>query len=123
MKCYKWTTKEDYCFPSIKTHKYAKLGNFGSIGHYGLHIVKGYSWDGASPKVCVFGKIIGTWDGKNDCLKFPTLVHDILCQFDNPLTRKEIDQIFYKLMKDVGFPYAKTYYRAVRFWSMIRGKK
>jgi len=120
---YKFRLKEDRFFPKIKHDFTVMLGQWGTISPKGLFIKRGYCWDGASPKIKFWGMTFGTWDGRDNILKTPTLVHDILCQYKNPFSRKKIDTIFYNMMKEVDFPYALLYYRAVRFWSIMKRKK
>lgn len=102
-----------------------------------LHIYKGYSWDGCSPKYKVFDRfVIGVWDGvRNDVtgeqkLKYPSLVHDVLCQMFHGIkedikfyTRKHIDVIFCNEMKmwGVSFIQRKVYYYFVRMYAKGRG--
>ncbi len=97
-------------------------------GQANLYIFEGYSWDGCTPKFQLFGKVLGTWDGPIDkktgkpAAYYPSLVHDVLCQFENkvPYTRKEIDKIFYSLLKYYKFPYPRLYYNAVRSYENTR---
>ncbi len=126
---YKWTLPDDVhlSYPSVTKGlpvllqkgkgTLANLNNWGSINAKGIRIKKGYSWDGCSPKVRIFGKLFGTWDGPRamvDLQKayYPSLVHDILCQFEGkvPFTRKEIDEIFYVLLCKADFPFPRTYH-------------
>jgi hypothetical protein len=56
------------------------------------------------------------------------LVHDALCQFAPlyvhfPYTFKQIDAIFLRMLRDAKWPYAERYYKAVRFWHSIRGRR
>jgi len=120
---WKWKLKKSKFFPLVKCSEKTLLGNWGTISQDGLMIKRGYSWDGCSPKFKIFGITFGTWDGRNDCLKYPSLVHDILCQFPNPLERAEIDKIFYEMMKKVDFSFAKLYYYAVRCYSVTMRRK
>jgi len=122
-KVYKYRLKETTFYPFAHYIYAVGLGKWGVLNQKGLTIYKGYAHDGATPKIKIFGKVVGVWDGKNGCLEDATRVHDILCQFNNPLSRKEIDYIFYKMMKDVDFPFAWWYYIAVRSYSIIRRKK
>jgi len=94
-----------------------------------ISIAQGYAWDGCTPKIEVFGKIIGTPDGKESaCTGKPgtywaSLVHDALCQFqehkDMPLTRGQIDRIFYNIMIRDEFKYAGFYYCSVKTMGSI----
>lgn len=92
-----------------------------------ITIEQGYAWDGCSPKWSLFGRIIGTPDGSPSPLTgfprtyFASLVHDALCQFADdpamPFTRAQIDQIFYDILQEDGWPAARLYYTAVRAYS------
>jgi len=71
-----------------------------------LTVLKGYTFDGAT----------GVGDGKIQenglpQLYYPSLVHDVLYQFfkQHPLTRKQVDDIFYQMMVESGFKNAKLY--------------
>jgi len=66
---YKYTTEVDYIYNNIipevqDCEYYTNKGNLLIIVKDGTVIIKkGYSWDGCTPKIKVFGKIIGTPDG------------------------------------------------------------
>lgn len=68
---------------------------------FGLYIYEGYSWNGCSPKYWsyVFGWV-GTPDFKSTILA--SLCHDIGYQFgctaDFPMTKKEVDALFYDMI-------------------------
>jgi hypothetical protein len=69
---------------------------------YVAKIFKDYSWDGCSPKIHnFFFGWMGVPDHKNTRLS--SVTHDAYTQFENtdhmPLTRKEIDYVFYDIMK------------------------
>jgi hypothetical protein len=74
------------------------------VGKY-IIIRKGYAWDGSSPKVCIFGKFIGTPDFKETMVG--TCVHDALYQFLHTpclkLKRLECDNLFEEILLDQGF--------------------
>jgi|GEM_PF-4176720 len=136
-KRWKFTLKENYVytFPIIPNKNnqfdfYDKKGNkwlsiFPNEGF--LIVYKNYSWDGASPKFNLFGFNFGTWDGKiNNGIPetyYATLIHDVLCQFFNienfPFSLDQIDNIFYKMLKDINFKYASMYYKAVKLWHLL----
>ena len=107
---YKYVLKEDYIYQShVIGKRFTGIDNgkiWLEIFENGIIIVsKGYAWDGATAAP----DFKGTY--------FATLLHDALYQFldkGNPLTRKEIDDIFLKIMQRDGFKLAKVYYRAVR---------
>lgn len=89
-----------------------------------LAIEAGYSWDGCSPKVSINGRIFGVPDGPiNPDTGLPrtyraSLVHDALLQASAdpsfPLTRQQVDQIFYDILVKDGFKYAWLYYEGVK---------
>ncbi len=122
-KVYKFKLIADINIYDVKHDQKTLLGEWGILDSKCLRIKKGYAWDGCTPKFKLFGKVFGVWDGKGNCLKYASCVHDILCQFPNPFTRKEIDTIFLNMMKDVDFSFAKLYYYSVRAWSILRGVK
>jgi len=105
------------------------------ISHEGiLHIYKGYSWDGCSPKFNILGVKVGVWDGYLDdngeqILKEPSCVHDVLCQMFHGTedykfyTRKVIDEIFLDQMKQykVNYFLRKVYFYFVRGYALFNG--
>lgn len=118
--------ERDFVF-SIDTKIWLILSWNGNI-----EIRKGYSWDGCSPKFEMFGKVWGTPDGSiNKDTSLPktyraSLVHDALLQFSQsevmPFTRKEIDKLFYFILKQDKFKFAYLYYIFVRLYAAIKGK-
>lgn len=92
----------------------------------GIIIVKkGYAWDGCTPKICLFDILFGIPDGvvhvrtRKPKAYYASLVHDALYQFlpdDLPLTRKDADDCFLKLMGETGFFPRYIYYAAVRIF-------
>ena len=87
-----------------------------------MTILKGYAWDGCTPKRSLFGlKIIGTSDGhiyyktgKPLCY-YPSLVHDAMYQYEIG-ARNVADRKFYEMLKEVKFFPARIYYWAVRLF-------
>jgi hypothetical protein len=73
-----------------------------------------YSWDGASPKWLINGRVFGTPDF-GDKLKFATLAHDLLYEIQCT-SRKVSDLSFLHLMYEANFKYKFTYYRFVRIF-------
>jgi len=155
-KYYKWTTPckfvlhTPYYFDEgrglaklqVVTRDYAKFFIYGGK-IVRIKIKEGYSWDGCSPSIKVFGGKFGTYDGdmvsaifltrihKVYCgefllggslqrLYFASLIHDVLCQYSDDLkpytsmTQKDYDKIFFEYCKQAKFRYADLYYRAVR---------
>lgn len=115
MAKYKYILKEDYhydlditlpkSFVGMSEGKAYMMINVDGL----LTIFKGYSWDGTT----LSPDFAETY--------FPSLVHDALYQFlpNTPMTRKQIDDIFLKMMKEANFKYARIYYRAVRWFGGI----
>jgi hypothetical protein len=99
-----------------------------------ITVTKGYSWNGCSPKICVLDINIGTPDGvvhggtQRPKTYFASLVHDALYQFlrvDAPVTRRQADACFLRLMGESEFFLRYIYWAAVRVfgWAVWAGKK
>ncbi|MCH7535221.1 MAG: DUF1353 domain-containing protein, partial [Bacteroidetes bacterium] len=95
---------------------------------------KGYAWDGCTPKKNLFHLTLGTPDGKlykfgekdyHPYAYYASMIHDVIYQYRKcvPVTRKEADLIFYKLLKDRGFMWARVYYISVRLFGGRRNWK
>jgi hypothetical protein len=84
---------------------------------YVAKIFKGYSWNGNSPKIHI--PIFG-WVGTPDHPKtrLASVTHDAYCQFEDtyhmPLNRKEIDAVFYDIMKLTNYLFRGLFHGAVR---------
>lgn len=124
MHIYKYTTnrEETRFFPELKNLSFES--EWLTIREGFATIKKGYSWNGASPKIKIFGKIYGTWDGANDEAKIPTLWHDVFYQFAKDLIklgvkRFNVDLRFKNDLIEHKFKYPKIYYRAVRSFGWI----
>jgi hypothetical protein len=113
---YKFTLEKDFTYSTeIKNKSFTGRDLLGKIwviiDKRGDVVVKaGYAWDGTTLSP----------DFKETY--YPSLVHDALYQFlENgmPFTRKEIDDLFLKMMQENNFKYAKIYYRAVRLFGGI----
>ena len=96
-------------------------------------VTRGYAWNGCSPKFCLFDITFGTPDGVvhkrtgRPKTYFASMVHDALYQFldaGSPVTRRQADQAFLRLMADSEFS-RRAYWLAVRLfgWLVWRGKK
>lgn len=89
-----------------------------------IEVRKGYSWNGCDIKFKAFGRIWGTPEGPiHPDYGYPrtyyaSLIHDCLLQFfkrkEMPLTRDQIDLLFYLALKLNGFILADLYYLGVR---------
>ncbi|MFA5669432.1 MAG: DUF1353 domain-containing protein [Balneolaceae bacterium] len=92
---------------------------------------EGYAWDGCTPKFHLKNIIVGVWDGpilyatKLPQAYLASLIHDILCQYmgKHAISRKQADQIFYAMLKEVDFLFAPLYYAAVRFFGMFFARR
>lgn len=87
-------------------------------------IKKGYSWDGRTPKLKLFGKTIVNPNDDKDYIKQATLWNDVLLQFSNELNklgleRKEIDLLFLKDLIGKAWSLSILYYRFVRMFGWI----
>jgi hypothetical protein len=95
-----------------------------------IKIPANYAWDGCSPKFKVLQQIFGSPDGAmnpNTGKPFTyeaSLIHDALYQYKNevPITRYEADRLFYDMLKEQGFIWARTYYVVVRLGGWIYGR-
>lgn len=92
----------------------------------------GYAWDGCTPKISILGlAIIGVPDGHIDIdtmepkTYYASLVHDAFYQYlrDIPVSKKEVDQLFLKMMQERAFPLARFYYSAVRLFGGLGVKQ
>jgi hypothetical protein len=124
----KWLMKIDsYFMIDIGIRGYEFQNEWIQINTIGyLTIKEGYAWDGCTPKICVFGRVIGTPDGRIGEDGKPitwkaSLVHDALYQFIelHKIPRKEIDALFLENLRSVDFKFARLYYAAVRMFGGI----
>ena len=91
-----------------------------------ITVRRDYEWDGCSPKIRLFGKLLGTPDGEIDprtgypLTYHASLIHDALYQFLDhprmPYTKAQADLIFYRMLQQAGFRYAGLYYAAVKYF-------
>lgn len=88
-----------------------------------ITVMRGYSWNGCSPKVYLFDLVFGTPDGVIHASTgkpktyFASMVHDALYQFlnaDSPIRRREADACFLHLMAASDFSLRYIYWAAVR---------
>lgn len=88
-----------------------------------ITVTRGYSWDGCSPKLCLWDILIGTPDGVvhvhtgKPKTYYASLVHDALYQFlpdGLPFRRSEIDSFFLRLLAESDFRPRFIYWTAVR---------
>jgi len=120
---HKFKLKKDMDFPIRQ--EFLEQYKFGYIGPQGLRIHAGYSWDGCSPKLRIFNKIIGIWDGPINEYGYPaayraSLLYDFLCQYrPKGLTIQRIDNLFYRQLQADGFPFPRLYYFFVKLYHKI----
>jgi len=99
-----------------------------------ITVMRGYSWNGCSPKFCLLDILIGTPDGvvNVDTGKpkayYASLVHDALYQFlllDQSLKRRHADGFFLRLLGESAFAPRYVYWLAVPLfgWLVWLGKK
>lgn len=90
----------------------------------GMITIPAYAWDGCSPTFRLFDWAYwGTPNGTQQSDGFPktyypSLVHDALYQFRKhpsmPYSRKQMDQLFLKALKQQDFSLSSVYYGSVR---------
>lgn len=89
-----------------------------------ITVMKGYSWNGCSPKFCFFDILFGTPDGVvyepsgRPKAYFATMIHDVLYQFLHdclPYSRRTVDGFFLRLLKESEFRPRWIY------WIVVRG--
>lgn len=119
MRTYKYTTEfeRSRVISWIPPHINYERG-FIKIFNQRVTIKKGYSWDGCSPKIKLFGKIIGTPDGRNHECKNASMWHDLFYQYSSDLirmgvSREDVDIMFYYDLSIDGWKYSDLYYKVV----------
>jgi hypothetical protein len=102
-----------------------------------ITVTRGFSWNGCSPKFCVFDILVGTPDGTvyattgRPKTYYASLVHDALYQFlpdGLPIRRREADRFFLTLLAESEFAPRWIYWLAVRLaggviWRATRRKR
>jgi len=99
-----------------------------------ITVMRGYAWNGCSPKFCVLDILIGTPDGVVHAgtgkpkAYYASLVHDALYQFlpvAAPVTRRDADRCFLRLLAASDFKPRYVYWLAVRVlgWVVRLGKQ
>jgi hypothetical protein len=93
-----------------------------------IRVLKGYAWDGCTPKFSLWDICVGTPDGvpnaetKKPKAYYASLLHDALYQFSidglpAPLDRRsEIDAVFLEILERDGFAPRGLYFWAVRLF-------
>lgn len=98
-----------------------------------ITVMKGYAWNGCSPKVVFLDLLIGTPDGAvyaptgRPKAYYASLVHDALYQFSeagSPISRSQADRIFLRLLRESEFSLRWPYFLAVYWfgWFAWKGK-
>lgn len=135
-KVYKFSHKEDeYIKTTILGKQFKSDDNFIELNENGVLSVNGsckngYSWDGCTPKWEFLDFTIGTPDGRFDYLTekpityYASMLHDALYQYKSeiPISRKDADVIFLKILTESGFLWAKPYYIVIRIFGSFFGK-
>lgn len=86
--------------------------NFLDIKNQVMTIKKPFSWNG-----CDFARDWKETD-RGSC------GHDVLLLYKiDGIDRKTKDLIFLDILKEDKFKFAEIYYKGVRFWAVVRGKK
>jgi hypothetical protein len=82
-----------------------------------LTIIKGYEWDGCTPKVF---RLFGHWIGVPDFprTKRASMVHDFLIEYciQHSIPRKQIDVLFDKILAEDGFILRPIYSNSVHLF-------
>jgi len=121
------TLPDDYLFFDSAGKAWLMLEKAGTIT-----IFRGYAWNGCTPKLCFLDLLIGTPEGAvyeptgKRKTYYASLVHDALYQFlreASPLTRREADRFFLRLMQESDFVLARAYWLVVRVlgWAFWHG--
>ena len=133
----KWLYKLDEDYVWMSPYKHEK--DWGFVDHTGalqlkmmadgrIIVMKGYCWDGCTPKFCLMDILLGTpegavavdtglpktWDA--------SLVHDALCQFlhaELPMSQRQADICMLRLLQKRDFALSYFYYGAVRFFGWM----
>ncbi len=93
-----------------------------------LTVMRGYAWNGCSPKFCFLDLLIGTPDGVvskgtgRQKTYFASMIHDVLYQFLDagmPYNRRQADRFFLQLMRESGFAPRWVYWGAVRVLGFV----
>jgi hypothetical protein len=134
-----WVYKLEECFGWCSghalPHDYVFFDSTGKAWlfidkHGTITVLRGYAWNGCTPKLCFLDLLVGTPDGAvyegtgRRKTYYASLVHDALYQFlreASPLTRADADRFFLRLMQESDFALARVYWLVVRalgwaFW-------
>lgn len=125
----KFISKADICYdiskyyngPDVEftiTRKNVKRVT-GYIKNGILTILKGFAWDGCTPKFRIFGTIIGVPDFKETYIA--SAIHDFLInnQLVHTLSRKSMDMIFEDILRSESFKLTFIYANAVHIYRCL----
>ncbi|MDP9145402.1 MAG: DUF1353 domain-containing protein [Actinomycetota bacterium] len=94
-------------------------------------VTSGYAWNGCTPKFSLFDLSFGTPDGAvyiptgRPKAYYASLVHDALYQFlgeNSPISRREADDAFLRLLGESKFRLRWLYWTAVRLGGRLAWK-
>jgi hypothetical protein len=87
-----------------------------------LTVLNGYEWDGCTPKIRIFGKILGVPDFEGTYEA--SLFHDFLIEYFNyhSISRKQIDSVFTCVMLKCKFKYERVYSLGVNLFRKLGNK-
>lgn len=120
---FEWNTGTPFTFPAMAFFDRTGVKRLELLPNGSIRVLKGYAWDGCSPKFFLFDIVIGTPDGiphlrtTKPKTYYASLVHDVLYQFLGtglPLDRADADRVFFKIMNEHSFAPGKVYYWVVR---------
>ena len=131
-KIWKFVHHEDYTYTTNLLQnrtcdfKWLSISDNGTITVKGSY-KNGYAWDGCTPKWNLLHITWGSFDGKlkrfdkgdyKPYTYYASMVHDALYQYKRcvPVTRKEVDCLFYIMLKESGFMLSCMFYIGVRLF-------
>ena len=139
-RVWKFVHQKDYTYTTdilqnrVCDFKWLNINENGTITVKGTY-KNGYAWDGCTPKRNFLHITWGNFDGelkrfsKGDYKPYTyyaSMIHDVLYQYKRcaPITRKEVDRIFYIMLKESSFMWARMFYLGVRMFGLVfRGWK
>ncbi len=135
-KIYKFVHNFDESVITTITGEYFRSENgFIELTHDGKLFINGsclngYAWDGCTPKFEFLDFIFGTPDRRLDYLTekpityYASMVHDVIYQYKReiPISRKDADIIFLKILRESGFLWSWVYYFIIRMFGGFYGR-
>jgi len=103
-------------YAGVDVFFYKKNKIVGHIKNGILTIFKGFAWDGCTPKIRIFGEIIGVPDFKETYIA--SAVHDFLIKYSDQhqLSREDIDNIFEYILTQEKFALTFIYANSVHLY-------